>query len=52
MKEYTGKKAGGAVHFSDNPDVMALEMNKGRAVRKAAGGEITADDLILEERKL
>jgi hypothetical protein len=33
MKEYTGKKAGGAV-------------------RKAAGGEITADDLILEERKL
>jgi hypothetical protein len=44
--------AGGAVHFSDNPDVMALEMNKGSAVRKAAGGEITADDLILEERKL
>jgi hypothetical protein len=44
--------AGGAVHFSDNPDVMALEMNKGAAVRKAAGGEITADDLILEERKL
>ena len=33
MKEYTGKKAGGAV-------------------RKAEGGEITADDLILEERKL
>jgi hypothetical protein len=24
----------------------------GGAVRKAAGGEITADDLILEERKL
>jgi hypothetical protein len=44
--------AGGAVQFSDNPDVMALEMNKGRSVRKAAGGEITADDLILEERKL
>lgn len=44
--------AGGAVHFSDDPDVMALEMSKGRAVRKAAGGEITADDLILEERKL
>lgn len=33
MKEYTGKKAGGAVH-------------------KAEGGDITADDLILEERKL
>jgi len=26
--------------------------NEGGAVRKAAGGEITADDLILEERKL
>jgi hypothetical protein len=33
MKEYTGKKKGGAVN-------------------KAEGGEITADDLILEERKL
>jgi hypothetical protein len=29
-----------------------VEMASGGAVRKAAGGEITADDLILEERKL
>jgi hypothetical protein len=34
MKEYTGKKAGGSVHFSDNPDVMQLEMAKGGLVRK------------------
>jgi hypothetical protein len=33
----------------NNPD---LSKAKGGAVRKAAGGEITADDLILEERKL
>lgn len=43
---------GGSVRFSDNPDTMQLELNKGQAARKAAGGEITADDLILEERKL
>jgi hypothetical protein len=42
---------GGPVHFSDNPDTMQLEL-AGGAVKKAAGGEITADDLILEERKL
>jgi hypothetical protein len=43
---------GGSVQFSGNPDVMQLELNKGRAVRKAAGGGITGDDLILEERPL
>ena len=31
---------------------FAMPKKKGGAVRKAAGGEITADDLILEERKL
>ncbi len=47
--------AGGAVHFSDNPDVMALEMNKGAAVRKAGGGEVhglsTADLLFLQSQE-
>lgn len=33
------------------PD-LRVEKKKGGAVRKAAGGEITADDLILEERRL
>lgn len=33
------------------PD-LRTKKKKGGAVRKAAGGEITADDLILEERKL
>jgi hypothetical protein len=32
--------------------MQKLGLKKGGAVRKAAGGEITADDLILEERKL
>jgi hypothetical protein len=33
-------------------EMQKLGLKKGGAVRKAAGGEITADDLILEERKL
>ena len=43
----------GDVEFAKGGAVAALKsMLKGSAVRKAAGGEITADDLILEERKL
>jgi hypothetical protein len=44
--------------FLDDYDTYITELRKpteyrkGGAVRKAAGGEITADDLILEERKL
>jgi hypothetical protein len=33
-------------------EMQKLGLKKGGAVHKAAGGEITADDLILEERKL
>jgi hypothetical protein len=33
-------------------EMQKLGLKAGGAVRKAAGGEITADDLILEERKL
>ena len=32
------KKEGGSVHISDNPDVMALELAKGGAIRMQAGG--------------
>jgi hypothetical protein len=42
------------VNFSDNPDVMQLEMNKGAAIRKAGGGEVhglsTADLLYLQSQ--
>jgi hypothetical protein len=49
-----GMKRGGKVSISKNPDTMMLEMNNKRIkpVRKAAGGAINADDLILEERPL
>jgi len=51
---YDGMKAGGRVSISKNPDTMMLEINNKRIkpVRKAAGGAINADDLILEERPL
>lgn len=32
------KKEGGSVHFSDNPDVMQLELAKGGAIRMQVGG--------------
>ena len=49
-----GMKRGGRVSISKNPDTMMLELNNKRIkpVRKAAGGVINADDLILEERPL
>lgn len=49
-----GMKRGGKVSISKNPDTMMLEINNKRIkpVRKAAGGAINADDLILEERPL
>jgi len=49
-----GMKAGGRVKISKNLDTMMLEVNNKRIkpVRKAAGGAINADDLILEERPL
>jgi len=34
----TKKASGGRVHISDNPDVMALELAKGGAIRMQAGG--------------
>jgi hypothetical protein len=46
IKSATGNRG---TYDINNPD---LNKAKGGAVRKAAGGEITADDLILEERKL
>jgi hypothetical protein len=51
---YDGMKAGGRVRLSNNRDTMMLEINNKRIkpVRKAAGGAINADDLILEERPL
>jgi hypothetical protein len=33
-----GMARGGRVHFSDNPDVMALELAKGGAIRMQVGG--------------
>jgi hypothetical protein len=47
-------KRGGRVRLSNNRDTMMLEINNKRIkpVRKAAGGAINADDLILEERPL
>ncbi len=49
-----GMKRGGRVSISNNRDTMMLEINNKRIkpVRKAAGGAINADDLILEERPL
>jgi hypothetical protein len=51
---YDGMKAGGRVRLSSNRDTMMLEINNKRIkpVRKAAGGAINADDLIVEERPL
>ena len=51
---YDGMKAGGRVRLSNNRDTMMLEINNKRIkpVRKAAGGAINADDLIVEERPL
>jgi len=49
-----GMKRGGKVSISKNLDTMMLEVNNKRIkpIRKAAGGAINADDLILEERPL
>lgn len=54
ITEPEGKAQGGAVRFTNNPDAMRLELDKPayKPVRKAMGGEITADDLIIEERPL
>ena len=54
QKKVEGIKRGGKVSISKNPDTMMLEINNKRIkpVRKAAGGAINADDLILEERPL
>jgi hypothetical protein len=51
MPEPAGMAKGGKVSFSTSPEAMRRELLR-RGVRKAAGGGITADDLILEERKL
>jgi hypothetical protein len=54
QKKVEGMKRGGKVSISKNLDTMMLEVNNKRIkpVRKAAGGAINADDLILEERPL
>jgi hypothetical protein len=51
MPEPAGMAKGGKVSFSTSSEAMRRELLR-RGVRKAAGGGITADDLILEERKL
>jgi hypothetical protein len=54
QKKVEGMKRGGKVSISKNLDTMMLEVNNKRIkpIRKAAGGAINADDLILEERPL